>query len=122
MCRYWIFQPFVYFMIHATQAELLRHRMLVEPLGYAGLEAAMGMVNDATHHHRHHGTWYTARLALGGALTLMAAAKINSITMPSGWLGAVRQAERIMAIWSPESRNLQVSLEILQRIRRTVPE
>ncbi|KAJ3461941.1 hypothetical protein MRS44_010494 [Fusarium solani] len=110
----WIFQPFLYFMIHAPQTELIKHRKDIEPLAFTCLEASMGMINDATHHHRHHGTWYTARIAFGAALCLLAAARVNSIAMPPGWKASVQQAMHVLSRWSAESRNLQVSLEILR--------
>ncbi|KAI8715718.1 Zn(2)-C6 fungal-type domain-containing protein [Fusarium sp. LHS14.1] len=110
----WIFQPFLYFMIHAPQTEILKHRKDIEPLAFTCLEASMGMINDATHHHRHHGTWYTARIAFGAALCLLAAARVNSIAMPPGWKASVQQAMHVLSRWSAESRNLQVSLEILR--------
>lgn len=101
-------------MIHAPQTELIKHRKDIEPLALTCLEASMGMINDATHHHRHHGTWYTARIAFGAALCLLAAARVNSIAMPPGWKASVQQAMRVLGRWSAESRNLQVSLEILR--------
>ncbi|RSL48318.1 hypothetical protein CEP51_015648 [Fusarium floridanum] len=110
----WIFQPCLYFMIHAPQTELLKHRKDIEPLALTCLEASMGLINDATHHHRHHGTWYTARIAFGAALCLLAAARVNSIAMPPGWKASVQQAMHVLSRWSGESRNLQVSLEILR--------
>ncbi|KAF4456373.1 vegetative cell wall gp1 [Fusarium albosuccineum] len=114
--RAWIFRPFLYYMIHAPQSELLKHRKNIEPLASSCLDYSMQGINDATHHHRHHGSWYTARVAFGGALILLAAARVNSIAMPQGWEAAVQRAMHTMDRWSGESKNMEASLKIVKKL------
>lgn len=121
-CRSWIFRPFLYIMVHATPATLAEHRKDIEPLAYACLESCMDCINDVTFHHRHHGTWYMVRVAFASALVLLAAAKARFVSMPPHWKDAIRRTFYILNCWNADCKNLQVSTEILDTIRRQVGE
>jgi hypothetical protein len=116
MCRTWIYQPFVYFMVHSPQSALQHHRRDVEPLAYTCLEASIELINDVTYHHRHHGTWYTVRCAFGAALVILAAAQADSFALPWGWQASVKRAMQILELWMGESPNLRASHAILEKL------
>lgn len=120
LCRSWIFRPFLYIMVHATPATLAEHRKNIEPLAYTCLETCMDCINDVTFHHRHHGTWYMVRVAFASALLILAAAKARFVSMPPGWRDAIRRARVIVNRWNAESKNLQVSANILDALSRQV--
>ncbi|KAF5026957.1 hypothetical protein F66182_987 [Fusarium sp. NRRL 66182] len=118
--RSWTLRPFLYLMIHASQFDLLRYRSDVEPLACEYLASCIDIINDVTYHHRHHGTWYTSRILMSSAASIMAAARVNTITLPSEWKTEVRKGMQTVTRWTSESRNLHEGLRILEAIWATV--
>jgi hypothetical protein len=62
MCRSWIHQPFLHFLIHAAAHQLEDHEAKVETMASICLQCAIEVTNDVTAHHRHHGTWFVVRM------------------------------------------------------------
>jgi hypothetical protein len=109
-------------MVHASPATLAQHRKDIEPLAFTCLESCMDCINDVTFHHRHHGTWYMARVAFASALLLSAAAKAGFVSMPPDWRNAIKRALAVLNRWSANCKNLQFSIEILDIIGRQLGE
>jgi hypothetical protein len=112
--RSWTLRPLLYTMIHASQFDLLQYKSNVEPLAYDCLVSCIDSINDVTYHHRHHGTWYTLRVVVSAALSIKAASRVNTMTLPPGWEDEVRKALCILESWSAEASDLRASLEIIK--------
>lgn len=115
MCRSWIRQPFVYFLIHATPQQLEgEDGAQVEALALEGLRCAIEITNDVTLHHRHHGTWFVLRIVAQNALILLAAAKSQTIALPEGWMLAVRRVIEYIELWAGDGGDLPVIKNMLE--------
>jgi hypothetical protein len=120
MCRSWIHQPFIYFLIHATQQQLEENGPRVEVLALEGLRCAIEITKDVTLHHRHHGTWFVLRIVAQNALVLLAAAKSQTITLPDGWALAVQRAIDYIGFWAENSGDLPIMRNMLVAVNLMV--
>lgn len=120
MCRTWIYRPFLYFMTHASVSESVQLQAQIEPLAVKCLEYCMRVIFNTTYHHRHHGSWYTARNALSCALCILGGAKSGRVPLPENWHVAVERVVAILKIWEAESPNLRASRQKLEILHADV--
>jgi hypothetical protein len=113
MCRSWIHQPFLHFLIHAAAHQLEDHEAKVETMASICLQCAIEVTNDVTAHHRHHGTWFVVRMLASNALVLLAAAVSQAIAMPDGWGIAVQRVIEHVGCWEEDSDDLRVTKNLL---------
>jgi hypothetical protein len=121
MCRSWIHQPFIHFLIHTTSQQLEgEDRAQVEALALEGLHCALEITNDVTLHHRHHGTWFVLRIVAQNAMVLLAAARSQTIALPEGWMLAVHRVIEYIELWAGNSGDLPVIKSMLETVSSMV--
>jgi hypothetical protein len=118
--RSWIFRPFLFYAIHHPETDPQQHLL------WSWVQQAMHnsflLIETSSLPHRHHGVWYTLRVAMIAAFSLIAAAK-NRLQMPDGWRGAVQLAIETLRHWELEGpEDVRKSRVILEELLRNMQE
>jgi hypothetical protein len=114
--REWIHRPFLYYVIHCPADDI--HIPRVMPLAIKCLEFGAELILMSQSHHRHHGTWYTARTSTTPALLLLAGARSKRIELPQRWKEAMNSSLKRLQIWGTKAFDLQRAANILELLVR----
>jgi hypothetical protein len=120
--RVLIHRPFLYLIVHDKVPPTHQRRALIEHYAQECIESCIVSINDTTYHHRHHGTWYTARIAFNCALCILAAAKSTRMSISNSWHAAILRTITILRFWEGEAINLQLSRQVLESLAGSVFE
>ncbi|PVH72481.1 hypothetical protein DL98DRAFT_470364 [Cadophora sp. DSE1049] len=110
-----IFRPFLFYAIHSQPLE--SQESLLHPFVEQALQNSMRLIETNSIRHRHHGVWYTCRVSVSAALSILAAAKSSRISLPQGWQSAVQLAIETLLFWENDGPgDLRVARVILEEL------
>ena len=111
--RTWIFRPFLFYAVHHP-AQNFQNTMLPRFVEHALLHS-IRLIETNSLPHRHHGVWYTCRVSVSAALSILAAARNGTIALPQGWQSAVELAIETLLYWEQEGPgDLRLARKILE--------
>ncbi|KAJ6104334.1 hypothetical protein N7523_010654 [Penicillium sp. IBT 18751x] len=79
--------------------------------------------NESGFYYRHHGTWLMLRSCTRSALVLTGAARLGLTTLlPIEWSAAVEKVMQVLQYWKDESKDVAVSLDVLEGLMKDIAE
>ncbi|KAH9208480.1 hypothetical protein DL95DRAFT_345425 [Leptodontidium sp. 2 PMI_412] len=111
--RTWIFRPFLFYAVHHP-GQAFQNTTLLRFVEQALLQC-IRLIETNSIRHRHHGVWYTCRVSVSAAFSILAVAKTGTIPLPQGWQSAVQLAIETLLYWEPEGPgDLRLARTILE--------
>ncbi|OAL33523.1 hypothetical protein AYO20_07209 [Fonsecaea nubica] len=96
-----IFRPFLFYAPHHPEQAL--QQPVIQPYVQQAVELSIHVIENSSVRHRHHGTWYTCRMSISAALSLLAASRTDIIRLPQDWELAVQLAIETLLYWEAEA-------------------
>lgn len=100
-----LYRPFLFIAVHSGNGPI---DPWIDPFVQKCLKNCFGHTcgQVKTIKHRHHGTWFAARLLLSDGLMILAAVKCKNINVPHGWPQQIQIVVSYLSYWEEEAPDL----------------
>lgn len=115
----WIYRPFLYYTIHSpTHAP---HQRLALPYVNKLLTTCAQILRHDLSKHRHHGTWFATRSNIAAALLILAAARSDTVPVPTDWQDILQTGLEKLRYWADEACGTLSAVQVIENLMSFSP-
>ncbi|KAF4970536.1 hypothetical protein FSARC_2445 [Fusarium sarcochroum] len=108
----WLYTPFLYYAMHSTPDA--PHRNRTKAFVDKSLPHIFIALRSMPCEHRHHGTWYGVRNAIGRCLLVIGAVRCGTIPVMENWRMEIQSLIDRSRYWAAEGPGITRGIEVLE--------